>query len=121
MAIKKNFTLDAGSDKTVYFVFNDKNGRLDLNGYECAMQVASNGKIIDTLTTSNKRIRIDGDNGLVIVKFYNRATERYPSGELKYDIELESSNGDITRVVEGVIKVAQGITNVKSITNKYYS
>lgn len=121
MAVKKNFTIDGGSDKTVYFYFRDANGLIDLSGYNCAMQIASGDKIIDTLTTSNNRIYIEGENGSIIVRFYNRATEKYPKGDLRYDIELESPDGCITRVVEGVIKVSQGITSVKSITHEYYN
>lgn len=119
MATTKSFSLDAGSDKTIYFVFKDKNGLLDLTGYEAAMQVVSNNCVIDTLTTANKRIRIDGSEGRVVVKFFNRSTEKYPRGEVKYDIELESPDGDVTRVVEGRIKVSQGVTNVKSFTRHY--
>lgn len=122
MAITKHFNLDQGSDKSVYFVIKDKSGPVDLTGYQAAMQlrlVANEKTIVDTLTTDNDRINIVGNEGRIIVKFNNWSTNKYPVGLIKYDLEVESPNGDITRIVEGRIKVSQGITRVKSGKHVY--
>lgn len=63
MAAVHNFSLDQGSDKVVYFVLRDKSGPIDLSGYSAAMQVrryAFSEAAIDTLTTCNGRLLIDG-------------------------------------------------------------
>lgn len=72
MAAVHNFSLDQGSDKVVYFVLRDKSGPIDLSGYSAAMQVrryAFSEAAIDTLTTCNGRLLIDGPAGKITAKF----------------------------------------------------
>lgn len=112
MAAVKNFTLDQGSDKTVSFILSDKNGPLDLTGYSAAMQLrryAFSEEAIDTLTTCNGRLLLDESAGKVTAKFKHENTEGYPGDT----VELQSPDGEITRVVEGKIKVSPEVTRVK--------
>lgn len=93
MAAVHNFSLDQGSDKVVYFVLRDKSGPIDLSGYSAAMQVrryAFSEAAIDTLTTCNGRLLIDGPAGKITAKFNHANTEQYPGDTVLYDIELES-------------------------------
>lgn len=116
MAAVKNFTLDQGSDKTVSFVLSDKNGPIDLTGYSAAMQLrrfAFSEEAIDTLTTCNGRLLLDESAGKVTAKFKHENTEGYPGNTVLYDLELQSPDGEITRVVEGKIKVSPEVTRVK--------
>ena len=112
----KIFTLDQGSDKTVSFILSDKNGPLDLTGYSAAMQLrryAFSEEAIDTLTTCNGRLLLDESAGKVTAKFKHENTEGYPGDTVLYDLELQSPDGEITRVVEGKIKVSPEVTRVK--------
>lgn len=116
MAAVKNFTLDQGSDKTVSFILSDKSGPLDLTGYSAAMQLrryAFSEEAIDTLTTCNGRLLLDESAGKVTAKFKHENTEGYPGDTVLYDLELQSPDGEITRVVEGKIKVSPEVTRVK--------
>ena len=111
-----NFSLDQGSDKVVYFVLRDKSGPIDLSGYSAAMQVrryAFSEAAIDTLTTCNGRLLIDGPAGKITAKFNHANTEQYPGDTVLYDIELESPEGAITRILEGKIKVSPEVTRVR--------
>ena len=81
MAAVHNFSLDQGSDKVVYFVLRDKSGPIDLSGYSAAMQVrryAFSEAAIDTLTTCNGRLLIDGPAGKITAKFNHRNSRRKP-------------------------------------------
>lgn len=116
MAAVHNFSLDQGSDKVVYFVLRDKSGPIDLSGYSAAMQVrryAFSEAAIDTLTTCNGRLLIDGPAGEITAKFNHANTEQYPGDTVLYDIELESPDGAITRILEGKIKVSPEVTRVR--------
>ena len=116
MAATADFKLDQGTDKTVYFTLKDENGPINLRGYTAAMQVrlyAFSEEAIDTLTVGNGGLQIDEEGGRVIAFFKHKFTEKYPyQTPLVYDIEIESPEGKITRIVEGKITVSPEVTRV---------
>lgn len=123
MAAIADFNIDQGTDKTVYFALKDENGPLNLRGYLAAMQVrlyAFSEDAIDTLTVDNGGLQIDEEGGRVIANFKHEFTEKYPckGTPLVYDLELESPDGKITRVVEGKITVSPEVTRVQSNRSK---
>lgn len=116
MAGKYNFDIDQGSCSRFTFQFQDDSKRqIDLAGFEAAMQlrkVASSDEVVDTLTTENGRLVIDASAGSIQVNFDSDTTEKYPARALVYDLEIESSDGNVTRVLEGMVKVNAEVTRV---------
>lgn len=86
---------------------------MDLTGCKASMQVrrfASCETAIDTRTTENGRLKIDGAS--VAVAFSDTDTKSWPICKLCYDIRLVTKDGKKIRVVEGEIKVTPDVTRV---------
>ena len=116
MAAVNHFNIDQGSDCTITFALKDKNGPIDLTGYTAAMQIRRftfSQDAVDTLTTCNGRLSIDAEGGKITAKFPNAITEKYPPDTMVYDIEIESDTGEITRIIEGKVRVSPEVTRVK--------
>lgn len=118
MTARYDFKLNQGTDLTVPFFLTDESGKaLNLSGFSAQMQLRSNsytGNLIDTLTSENGGLVLDGDAGSLTVIFSHGKTEEYPATALVYDIELVSPSNLITRVVEGRIAVSPEVTRVSS-------
>lgn len=118
MTARYDFKLNQGTDLTVPFFLTDESGKaLNLSGFSAQMQLRSNsytGNLVDTLTSENKGIILDGDVGSLTVVFVHEKTEAYPATALVYDIELISPSNLITRVVEGRIAVSPEVTRVSA-------
>lgn len=116
MAATSNFKLDQGADAVISFVLRDKSGPLDLTGYTAAMQMRVSvfaSEAIDTLTTDNGRLTIDALEGKITASFPHAITGAYPAQVVVYDLEIESADGIIKRVLEGNIKICPEVTRVK--------
>lgn len=117
MTTKYDFSLNQGTDFTLQFGMKDPNGKaIDLTGYSAAMQMrqkASNIIAIDTLTTANGRIIFEPEDGVIKITFPHEVTENYPAGDLYYDLELVSGGNQITRLMQGKIKVIEEVTRVE--------
>lgn len=116
MATKKSFNIDQGSHERISFVLRDKSGLIDLNGFTAAMEMrvsAFSEEAIDTLTTENGRLVIDAAGAKITAIFPHEITEKYTARRAVYDLEIESPDGVIKRVVEGEIKICPEVTRVK--------
>lgn len=116
MAAKNNFKIDQGADAVISFVLKDRNGPLDLTGFSAAMQMRASvfaDEALDTLTTDNGRLVIDALEGKITASFPHVITERYIGQSAVYDIEIESADGVIKRVLEGAIKICPEVTRVR--------
>lgn len=120
MTAQYSFTLNQGTDLSVPFVLKNKDQTpVDLSGSKIAMQLrkfTSDSEAIDTLTTANDRIKIEPEKGRFVCIFPHENTEKYPVIDLVYDIELVSSGGLITRIVEGSITVIPEVTRCSAVT-----
>ena len=116
MSARKDFTIDQGSFTRIAFVLSGKDAALDLTDYSAAMQIrrfSFSQEAQDTLTTCNGRLKIDGPAGRITATFGAEDTEAYKPEQYLYDLEIQAPNGEIKRVVEGVITVTPEITKVK--------
>ena len=57
----------------------------------------------------------DASNGIIQLSANNSVTANVPSGKLVYDVVITDQYGVVTRVLEGQIFVAPGVTNVRGI------
>ncbi len=102
--------LTQGTDRRIFVKLTDAGGDLDLTGYTAAMQVKKTLKseALDTLTTENGRLEIEGSGVRLI--FTAEATAAYPATALYYDIDLISGDGLVATVLKGRIRVIAEVT-----------
>lgn len=118
MTAKYDFKLNQGTDLIVPFSLSDESGKpCNLLGFKAQMQLRVNcatGKLVDTFTCDNECIKINADKGVLSLVFKHEQTAKYPATCLAYDIELVSTDNNITRIVEGKITVSPEVTRVES-------
>lgn len=66
--------------------------------------------IVKTLTTDNGGLAIDGLAGRVDIFLKPSDTDDLSAKDYVYDLELESEEGDVTRIVSGKLTVRAEIT-----------
>jgi hypothetical protein len=83
---------------------SDYIGRMHIRDY------TDSSIIIKTLTTENGGLTIDGLTGRVDILLRPSDTDNLEAKDYVYDLELESDEGDVTRVVSGKLTVRAEIT-----------
>jgi len=108
MAIKANLVIDQGTDFSASIDVVDANGdAFDLTGYTSSAQMRKSyaSETAYSFTTS------DNDSlGQITLIMSNSVTNQLDPGRYLYDVEITSSGGLVTRVVEGIVTVTPGIT-----------
>lgn len=66
--------------------------------------------IVKTLTTQNGGLTIYGDTGRVDILLRPSDTDDLEAKDYVYDLELESEEGDVTKIVSGKLTVRAEIT-----------
>ncbi len=110
MAVVSNLVVDQGSTYEVDIDVTDKFGNaLDLTGYSAAAQLR---KTYSSSTSINFTATIPApvSDGVVNIKLTSTQTNALKAGRYVYDVEITSSGGAVTRVVEGQIEVTPGVT-----------
>lgn len=109
MAIIANLYIDQGTDYTVTVDVTDFAGDiLDLTGYTATAQMRktySSSSLSATFTTS-----ISAVAGQVTISLTDTQTSALEAGRYVYDLNIESSLGVKTRVIEGQAVVTPGVT-----------
>lgn len=120
---KYNFTCEQGAtfDRSISYSYED-GSRADLTGYIARMHVReySDGPLIIAFesTSSNGQAIVngsvetggDGANGNIRLLVSAVNSSAIPSGSYKYDLELESPQGVVVRLIEGKFSVVSEIT-----------
>ena len=111
-----NFVLEQGTSLTKRLVWKDSNNvPVNLFGYTARMQVRESfdsvTKLIE-LTTENGKIELTAATGTVALIFEPEDTVDAYWTSAKYDLELVSSIGKVTRLLKGKFKLLQEITRV---------
>jgi Flp pilus assembly protein TadG len=110
MAIYANLVVDQGTDFFSEVTVEGGNGLpYDLTGYTVQ------GQVRRTYTSSTAypftALVTDAPGGQISIELSNTATSQMKAGRYVYDLEIvETSTGDITRVVEGQLEVTPGVT-----------
>lgn len=107
MATKANLIIDQGSTFSTTIDLTDQNDEgIDLTGYTGAGQIR---KTYTSSSYTNLTIAI-GASGQVTLSLTPAQTANLVAGRYLYDVELTSSGGVVTRVVEGIVTVNPQIT-----------
>lgn len=108
MAIKSNITIDQGSDFSVTITAADSDGNtMDLTDYTARSWMKksySSSSYWAFSTTVNETA------GEVVISMSNANTSDLTPGRYLYDVEIISSGGNVTRLVEGIVTVSPEIT-----------
>ena len=109
MAIIANLFIDQGTDFSVTVDVTDTDGSvLDLDGYTADAQIRktyTSSSVSATFGTS-----IAAAAGQVTLTLSDTVTAGLSAGRYVYDLNIESSGGQVTRVVEGQAIVTPGVT-----------
>jgi len=109
MAIIANIFIDQGTDFSITVDVTDTSGgALDMTGYSAAAQIRKtygSSSVSSTFSTS-----IAEATGQVTLSLTDTQTTALESGRYVYDLNVTSSGGQTTRVVEGQAIVTPGVT-----------
>lgn len=108
-----NFTIEQGATLTKTFVWNSGGSPVNLTGYTAKMQVRASSaseEVLLELSSANNNIAITVATGTIVLTFSAVTTAAIAWRRGKYDLELTSGDGTVTRLVEGVITVSREIT-----------
>jgi hypothetical protein len=111
---KLDLFIDQGSTFSFNIKIQDsKKSVVDLTGYTARMQIRrtllSQDFIIE-LTTENGRISIDAENGSITLTIDASDTAEFNFFTAVYDLEIESSGGIVTRIVQGKVTLSKEVT-----------
>ena len=109
MAIYANLVVDQGSDFSSFITLEDTAGAtVDLTGYSAAGMVRRTYKSSTAVsfTTSIP----DPSSGEIKIQLSAAQTTAMKAGRYVYDLEITSSGGAVSRVVEGQLEVNPGVT-----------
>jgi hypothetical protein len=111
MATISNLYVDAGSTYSTIITVTASNGQaLNLTGYTVASQMR---KSYQSSTAHAFTASIyDAAAGKIRLQLTDEQSEAIPAGRYLYDVEIESTSGTRTRVVEGIVTVQPQITKV---------
>jgi hypothetical protein len=122
---KYSFTIEQGSTVNFEIAYKDSSGNpIDLTGYQARMQLRpSPGSdtlyltLSSSLNADGTGLNLSGSGGLkpptsgAIGVYISAVSSSQLSFDLvSYDLELASSNGTVTRLLEGKVKLSQEIT-----------
>lgn len=110
MAIKANLIIDQGSDFSADIDLVDVVGAVyNLTNHTVAAQMRKSyaSSVASTFTATH-----NGAGGKITLKLTSAVTADIVPGRYLYDVEIRSSAGLVTRVVEGIVTVTPGITRI---------
>lgn len=111
MATISNLYVDSGSTYSNVLTVNASDGQpLNLTGYTVASQMR---KSYSSSTVYNFTASIfNAVQGKIRLQLTDEQSEAIPPGRWLYDVEITSSSGATTRVVEGIVIVTPQITKI---------
>lgn len=110
MAIKANLVVDQGSTFSAEVDLVDANGTIfNLSGYTTSAQMRKNYSSNTAVTFVTDH---NGTGGQITLALSSNTSSTIEPGRYLYDVEIISSGGSVTRVVEGIVTVTPGITRI---------
>jgi len=111
MAAISNLYVDAGANYSTIITVAASNGQaLNLTGYTVASQMRKSYQSSTAYAFSASVY--DAVTGKIRLQLTANQSEAIPAGRWLYDVEITSSGGTKTRVVEGIVTVNPQITQV---------
>lgn len=106
MAAVANLSIDQGATFTSDITVKDINGNVfDLTGYTAVAKMAKGYSSTRTRTTITTTFAEDRTSGILTISLTNTQTAALDPERYVYDVEITSSTGKVTRVIEGIITV----------------
>jgi len=110
MAVYSNIVVDQGADYSASIDVTDADGdTTDLTGYTGAGQIrktySSTTAVDFTVTVADP-----ATSGVLNISLTNAQTNAMKAGRYVYDVEITSSGGIKTRVLEGQLEITPGVT-----------
>lgn len=112
MAIISNLTIDQGSDFSVTITVEDNDGNIvDISGYTVEGKIKKNYASLTSVEFSTTSpIPATSTDGTIDLTLTDTQTKDMEAGRYVYDVEITSSGGGTTRVLEGQVEVTPGVT-----------
>ena len=111
MAAIANLTIDQGTTFSSDVTVKDANGQpFKLTGYTAAAKIAKGYASTRTRSNLNTSIATDAATGVVTLSLTAAETTALDAERYVYDLEITSSVGAVTRVIEGLITVRPQVT-----------
>lgn len=108
MAIKANLNIDQGATFNTQLVVTDADGdAVDLTGYTGAGQIRKHYTSSNSVSFS---VSVSNTYSTVSLSLTANVTSLLSAGRYVYDVELTSSTGIVTRVLEGIVSVSPNVT-----------
>jgi hypothetical protein len=108
-----NITAYQGANWDRTFTITQGGSALNLTGYTSAMQVreaADSTATLVNLNTDGSGIVLGGTAGTIAVAITSTQSAAIPSGSFAYDLEITSSGGEVTRLLQGAFTVVGNVT-----------
>ena len=106
MAAVANLSIDQGATFTSDITVKDINGNVfDLTGYTANAKMAKGYSSTRTRTTMSTTFATDRTTGVLTISLTANQTATLDAERYVYDVEITSSAGSVTRVLEGIITV----------------
>jgi hypothetical protein len=108
-----NLTFSQGATWKLAMTYTNNNGEpIDLTNYTARMQVRlsyTSSTAVLSLTNSNG-ISLGGALGTIQLLVTATATAAIAADQYVYDLEIESTSGEVSRVVQGTLLVTPEVT-----------
>lgn len=108
-----NIVADQGATFSRNLHWKDVNGNaIDITGYTARMQVrqkyTSSTTVLNLVSPTD--ITLGGNSGTIVVTASATATAAITAGEYVYDLEMVSSAGIVTRLLQGTFELRPEVT-----------
>ena len=107
-----SFTCPKGTTFNKSVTYKINKFAVNLTGYSARMQVRetlSSGSTLVSLATGGSGMTVNSA-GVITMNISAATTAGLPIGTHVYDLEIESSSGEVTRLLEGKFKVTGEVT-----------
>ena len=106
---KYNFTLEQGATFSREITVQDSGSAMNLTGYTPRMQMRSTHDSSTIALTFTATI-LNAAQGKISLSATDTLTSAVEEGIYVYDLEIESSGGTVTRLMEGKVTVTPEVT-----------
>ena len=112
MAARANLVIDQGTNISSDVTVKDLNANaFDLTGYTATAKMAKGYESTKTRSTITATVSSTPSSGLVALTMTAAQTAALSPGRYVYDLEItQTSSGNITRVIEGIITVTPQVS-----------
>jgi hypothetical protein len=113
-----NMVMEQGATFSQEMTWKIDKNPVNLTGYSARMQVRGSGsgnristRLALSLTSENGDIILGGSEGTITINISaSSASNVIPAGKYFYDLELQSPNGEVTRLIKGTFTVVAEMT-----------